>query len=77
MVVRHIERILREKSDKHRAELRKLGNEVIDEPLSENVLLLASTQQMRAMNTIIQDQDTSREDFIFYFDRLATLLVER
>jgi uridine kinase len=29
------------------------------------------------MNTIIQDRDTSSEDFIFYFDRLATLLIEQ
>jgi len=28
------------------------------------------------MNTIIQDTDSSAEDFVFYFDRLATLLVE-
>jgi hypothetical protein len=28
-------------------------------------------------NTIIQDIDTSTEDFIFYFDRIATLLVEQ
>jgi uridine kinase len=77
MVVRHIEQILREKSRKHLAELKRLGNEVMDEPLSENVLLLASTPQMMAMKTIIQNQDTDREDFIFYFDRLATLLVER
>ena len=77
MVVRHIERILREKSKKHLAELKQLGNEVMDEPLSENVLLLASNPQMKAMETIILDQDIDRGDFIFYFDRLATLLMER
>jgi uridine kinase len=41
------------------------------------VLLLKQTPQLQGMNTIIQDIDTSTEDFIFYFDRLATLLVEQ
>ena len=77
MVVKHIEQILREKSKKHRSELKRLGNEVMDEPLSGNVLLLASTPQIMAMKTIIFDQETDRGDFIFYFDRLATLLMER
>lgn len=48
-----------------------------DEPLSENVLLLEQTSQLRGMNTIIQDIDTSTEDFMFYFDRLSSLLVEQ
>ena len=75
--MKHIQRVLTDKSHKHRAELRKLGQAVEDEPLSESVLLLAQTPQLRGMGTIIQDQDTEREDFIFYFDRLAALLIER
>lgn len=77
MVIQYIERKLIEKSKAHRAELKKLGQSSEDDPLSEKVLLLEQTSQLRGMNTIIQDIDTSAEDFIFYFDRLATLLVEQ
>ena len=77
MVVGHIQRTLVGKSKKHQAELQRLGKQVEDEPLSSNVLLQEQTRQVRAMNTIIQNPLTDEVDFIFYFDRLATLLVER
>ncbi|PSS10813.1 hypothetical protein M430DRAFT_37011 [Amorphotheca resinae ATCC 22711] len=76
MVVQYIERKLIEKSKSHRAALKKLGQSAEDDPLSANVLLLDQTPQLRGMSTIIQDIDTPAEDFIFYFDRLATFLVE-
>jgi uridine kinase len=77
MVIQYIERKLIEKSKAHRAELKKLGQSSEDDPLSDKVLLLEQTSQLRGMNTIIQDIDASAEDFIFYFDRLATILVEQ
>jgi uridine kinase len=77
MVVQYIERTLTEKSKSHRAELKKLGQNAEDDPISPNVLILDQTRQLRGMSTIIQDIDTSTEDFIFYFDRLTTLLVEQ
>jgi uridine kinase len=77
MVVQYIERKLIEKSKSHRAALKKLGQSSEDDPLSANVLLLDQTPQLRGMSTIIQDIDTPAEDFIFYFDRLATFLVEQ
>ncbi|MCJ1339849.1 Uridine kinase [Bachmanniomyces sp. S44760] len=77
MVVKKIQATLIEKSTKHRLELQRLGKQVEDEPLSANVLLLKQTNQLVAMNTIIQNPLTEEVDFIFYFDRLATLLVER
>jgi uridine kinase len=77
MVVQYIERTLTEKSKSHRAELKKLGQIAEDDPISPNVLTLVQTPQLRGMSTIIQDIDTSTEDFIFYFDRLTTLLVEQ
>lgn len=76
MVTQYIERKLVEKSSAHRSELRKLGISVESEPLSERVLLLEQTPQLKGMNTIIQDRDTPPEEFIFYFDRMATLLIE-
>lgn len=77
MVVGHVKRTLKEKSRKHQAELQRLGKQVEDEPLSENVLLLEQTREIVAMNTLIQDPATAEVDFIFYFDRLSSLLVER
>ncbi|MCJ1239487.1 Uridine kinase [Varicellaria rhodocarpa] len=77
MVVKHIQRTLTEKSRKHQDELVRLGKQVEDEPLSPNVLLLSETPQIRGMNTILQSPTTSEVDFIFYFDRLATLLIEK
>ena len=77
IVVGHVKRTLKEKSRKHQEELQRLGKQVEDEPLSENVLLLEQTREIVGMNTIIQNPITTEVDFIFYFDRLSSLLVER
>ena len=77
MVVRHVQRILEEKSEKHQDALQELGKQVEDEPLSKNVLLLKQTKQIVGMSTIIQNPITDDVDFIFYFDRLSALLIER
>lgn len=76
MVTQYIERKLLEKSTRHRAALRSLEAGFDSEPLSNRVILLKQTPQLKAMNTIIQDIDTSSEDFIFYFDRFSCLLIE-
>lgn len=77
MVVKHVQRLLQEKSRKHQDDLKRLGEQVEDEPLSPNVLVMEQTKQILGMNTIIQNPMTETVDFIFYFDRLSTLLVER
>lgn len=77
MVVKHIQRTLVEQSKKHQDDLIRLGKQVQDEPLSANVVVLKQTPQVVAMSTILQNQVTSDVDFIFYFDRLSTLLVEK
>ena len=77
IVVGHVKETLKEKSRKHQEELQRLGKQAEDEPLSENVLLLEQTREIVGMNTIIQNPLTTSEDFIFYFDRLSGLLVER
>ena len=77
MVVKHIQRVLVEKSKKHQAELTELGRRAEDEPLSPNVLLVKQTPEILGMNTVIQDPATDEVNFIFYLDRLATLLIER
>lgn len=77
MVSQYIERKLVEKSTSHRATLKKLGKAAAEEPLSNRVEILEQTPQLKGMNTIIQDNDTSAEEFIFYLDRLAALLIEQ
>lgn len=77
MIVKHTQRTLAEKSKKHQMDLRRLGQEVEDEPLSSDVTQLKQTKQMIGMSTIIQNPATEEVDFIFYFDRLSALLVER
>lgn len=77
MVVKHIQRALQEKSKKHIQTLIALGQYEPEEPLSTNVDILPDTTQIKGMHSIIHNKNTSREDFIFYFDRISTLLVER
>lgn len=77
IVVGHVKRTLKVKSRKHQEELERLGKQVEDESLSENVLLLEQTREIVGMNTVILNPVTAEVDFIFYFDRLSSLLVER
>ncbi|KAK3319235.1 uridine kinase family-domain-containing protein [Apodospora peruviana] len=76
-VVQVIKQKLLEKSEDHTAALKRLEMGLQSEPMSEKVLVLDPTAQLRGMNTIIHDVETNSEDFIFYFDRIATLLVEQ
>ncbi|KAI2636026.1 uridine kinase [Xylaria nigripes] len=77
MVTQYIESKLLEKSALHRAALKSLAAGFDSEPLSNKVVILKETPQLKAMNTLIQDMDTSSEDFIFYFDRFSSLLIEQ
>ncbi|KAK3687233.1 uridine kinase family-domain-containing protein [Podospora appendiculata] len=77
MVGQFIEQKLLEKSTHHRAALTELEIGAHSEPLSSKVLVLEQTKQLRGMNSIIHNIDTSNEDFIFYFNRITTLLVEQ
>ncbi|VUC20149.1 unnamed protein product [Clonostachys rosea] len=77
MMVQYIERKLFEKSTHHREALSKLEMECKEQPLSERVVVVNETPQLKFMNTILQNIDTNAEDFIFYFDRLASLIIEQ
>ncbi|KAB8218462.1 PRK-domain-containing protein [Aspergillus novoparasiticus] len=77
MVVKHIQRKLDEKSEKHKAELDQLRKIASQLQLSPNVMVMPSTSQFVGMNTILQDPKTEQVDFVFYFDRLASLLIEK
>lgn len=77
MMVQFIKRKLFEKSIHHREALSRLEAACKEQTLSDRVMVLDDTRQIKFMNTILQDIDTSAEDFIFYFDRLAVLIVEQ
>ncbi|CAL5875004.1 uncharacterized protein PFLUO_LOCUS9307 [Penicillium psychrofluorescens] len=77
MVVKHIQHKLEEKSDVHTAELRKLGLIAAKVDLPPNVHVMPSTNQFLGMNTILQNPETEHVDFVFYFDRLASILIEK
>ncbi|WP_394613564.1 uracil phosphoribosyltransferase [Lentzea sp. JNUCC 0626] len=48
----------------------------IEAYLEKNVHVLPQTNQLRAMHTIVRDRDVSREDFVFYTERINRLLIE-
>lgn len=77
MVVQHIQRMLEEKSERHSATLQELRRITFEEQLSQNVIMMPQTPQSIGMNTILQNPETEQVDFVFYFDRLAALLIEK
>jgi uridine kinase len=77
MVVKHIQLKLQEKSEEHTEALRNLGLIAAKVELPENVHVLPATPQFQGMNTILQNPKTEEVDFVFYFDRLASILIEK
>ncbi|KAK5118182.1 hypothetical protein LTR85_008162 [Meristemomyces frigidus] len=77
MVSDRIHKTLEQKSRLHQLELKRLGKVSEDAPLSNHVQILQHTNQVRGINTILMNPELDREDFIFYFDRLAVMLVEK
>ncbi|EMF09415.1 uridine-cytidine kinase 2 [Sphaerulina musiva SO2202] len=77
MVCDRVHRTLDEKSRQHQLELRRLGQTSEDATMSSNVAILEPTNQVRGINTILMDPGLEREDFVFYFDRIAVMLVEQ
>jgi uridine kinase len=76
MVSNQVRQTLESKSIQHQTELRRLGKIAEDSPLSENAIVLKQTNQVKGMHTLLLNPTTSREDFVFYFDRMVALLVE-
>ncbi|SCU80243.1 LADA_0B05908g1_1 [Lachancea dasiensis] len=76
-LINHIKSKLQLKSRKHLEELSRLGQVEKLKPLSQllNIHQLESSSQVVALKTVILDKYTSRDDFVFYFDRIATILV--
>jgi uridine kinase len=69
---------LTQKSAQHQLDLERLGQIAENAPLpAGNTILMEQTRQVKGINTLLLDPQTDREDFIFYFDRIAALMVER
>jgi uridine kinase len=77
MVSDRIHKTLAQKSMAHQQELKRLGKLAENVPLGENCIVLERSSQVVGINTLLLDPLTDREDFIFYFDRMACLLVEK
>ncbi|ORY81386.1 uridine kinase family-domain-containing protein [Protomyces lactucae-debilis] len=83
MVVRHIEHALAKKSEQHQQHLAQLrqtcsqDGQTEADNLPSTVSVLEQTNQVRGIHTIIRNGKTERDDFIFYLERMATLIVER
>jgi uridine kinase len=77
MVSERITKTLELKSEMHQVELQRLDKNAENHPLSENVHIMESKPQMHGINTILFNPATNLTEFIFYFDRMAALLVER
>lgn len=75
MVSDQIQKSLLHKSAEHQQELQRLGQIAEVNPLSKNAIVLEQTNQIQGIHTLLMDPKTSREDYIFYFDRLVALLV--
>ncbi|KAG0001493.1 hypothetical protein BGZ80_007410 [Entomortierella chlamydospora] len=74
LLTKHIQRQLQERKMQSRWDMAKISP---PKELSPNVIVLEKTKQIDGMHTIIRDRSTTRHDFIFYADRLATLVIER
>ncbi|KIW01935.1 uridine kinase [Verruconis gallopava] len=77
MISDQISKTLKEKSKMHQLELSRLGKNVENNPLSENVILLPQRRQILAIHTLLMSPTLPREEFIFYFDRVVVNLIER
>jgi uridine kinase len=72
-----IQKTLKNKSRMHQVELKRLGKDAENNPLSTNVITLKQCPQIVGINSLLLTSTTTRENFVFYFDRLVALMIER
>lgn len=71
MLITHLKKKLKEKSDSHIAHL----NSLHAGPDMSRVHIMPANNQLRVLDTTILDRETSADDFIFNFNRIASLLI--
>lgn len=78
LMIQHIQRQMANKSLLHLKHLRQLGRSMtFDVDSFDNLKLLPSNNQTRGINSILFNKTTERSDFIFYFDRISVLIIEK
>lgn len=78
LLIQHIKKQLLLKSESHLAKLEKLtGKKEVNSKNYPNLILLDKTNQLKGIYTILINKDTPRDDFVFYFDRVATILINK
>ncbi|CAH6723000.1 uridine kinase [[Candida] jaroonii] len=78
LMIRHIQKQLYIKSLSHIEHLKTIGiNLKFNIEEFPNVKTLRDTNQTRGINSIIFDKTTKLDDFIFNFNRVATLIIEQ
>ncbi|KAH8822998.1 armadillo/beta-catenin/plakoglobin [Flagelloscypha sp. PMI_526] len=77
LIVTHIRRKLTERINHFRPKLAVPKSISVPKSIEDlNLIVLPSTPQVKGIFTILRDETTSREDFIFFLDRLATKLID-
>lgn len=77
LMIKHILKQLRLKSEAHINHLKSLGVDLkFNVQDLANVKVLPTTNQTRGLNSIIFNKTTEMSDFIFNFNRIATLMIE-
>ncbi|KAI9490878.1 uracil phosphoribosyltransferase-domain-containing protein [Zychaea mexicana] len=73
LITKHVQRELTER----RMHLRwDLANTPIDDAVPPDVMVLPETNQIKGMHTILRNRTTPRDEFVFYAERLSTIIVE-
>lgn len=73
MLIKHIKKQLVLKSEAHLEHINQLTS--ILDVKNGNLKVLEKTNQTHGIYTILLNKKTPRDDFIFYFDRIATTLI--
>ena len=73
LIAKHIHRMLEERGFHFRSELATIDGRT---GIPASVHVMPPTPQRKVMHTMIRDKAASRDDFIFYSQRLFRLLIE-
>ncbi|KAF7732570.1 hypothetical protein EC973_003317 [Apophysomyces ossiformis] len=73
LITKHVQRQLNEKQSQLRWDLL---NTTVKKELPQEVLVLPQSNQIKGIHTILRNKNTCRDEFVFYAERLSTLIVE-
>ncbi|AET37865.1 uridine kinase URK1 Ecym_2112 [Eremothecium cymbalariae DBVPG len=77
MLIGHIKSKLQQKSQDHIEYLVELGHKSLPLDNLETIHQLEQTNQVASLKTMVLDRSLDRDGFVFYFDRIATILVSK